>query len=218
MHAYHRPVKYGTELLAGFVLLPSPGTSPYADFFARLWLSGLPIVRALYPSLEQYIYLNCPPGTVRACLERGPPLCRLLGIVQCVLYLAATSNLGGIRLTLESGNTWLQVLMVVVLFMLEKSVSARNGGQTNLGRVILKSCRSPIIFMSISGIGINFASRHRVPAVLEDTANLLANCYQGLALFSIGMTMVGKISLLAGRKLFKALLMVLSKCIVMPIM
>lgn len=94
MHAYHRPVKYGTELLAGFVLLPSPGTSPYADFCCPFMAIRIAYCAGLV-SVSRAVYLPQFSAWNGACGDRGPPMCRLLEIVQCVLYLVATSNLGG---------------------------------------------------------------------------------------------------------------------------
>lgn len=56
--------------------------------------------------------------------------------------------------------------------------------------------KNPIVFMVIVGIVSHFALDQRIPAVLSEFIDGLANSFGGAALFYLGLTMVSLFSLL----------------------
>ncbi|XP_014834453.1 PREDICTED: integral membrane protein GPR155-like isoform X2 [Poecilia mexicana] len=61
-----------------------------------------------------------------------------------------------------------------------------------LGIVVLQVLKNPIVFMVIVGIISHFALGERIPSVLSEFIDGLANSFGGAALFYLGLTMAGR--------------------------
>ncbi|PWA26309.1 hypothetical protein CCH79_00020458, partial [Gambusia affinis] len=62
-----------------------------------------------------------------------------------------------------------------------------------LGIVVLQVLKNPIVFMVIVGIISHFALGERIPSILSEFIDGLANSFGGAALFYLGLTMVGQL-------------------------
>uniref|UniRef100_A0AAQ5Y4E7 DEP domain-containing protein n=1 Tax=Amphiprion ocellaris TaxID=80972 RepID=A0AAQ5Y4E7_AMPOC len=83
-----------------------------------------------------------------------------------------------------------------------------------LGVVVLQN---PIVFMVIVGIISHFALGQRIPAVLSEFIDGLANSFGGAALFYLGLTMVGQLRKLTRDTGVALILLITAKLLIMPL-
>ncbi|KAM9726712.1 lysosomal cholesterol signaling protein isoform 1-T1 [Menidia menidia] len=86
-----------------------------------------------------------------------------------------------------------------------------------LGVVVLQVLKNPIVFMVIVGIASHFVLGQRIPAVLSEFIDGLANSFGGAALFYLGLTMVGQLRKLTRDTGVALILLITAKLLVMPL-
>nr|XP_057915043.1 integral membrane protein GPR155 isoform X2 [Doryrhamphus excisus] len=86
-----------------------------------------------------------------------------------------------------------------------------------LAVVVLQVLKNPIVFMVVIGIASHFALGQRIPAVLSDFIDGLANSFGGAALFYLGLTMVGQLRKLTRDAGVALILLITAKLLVMPL-
>ncbi|XP_008296040.1 integral membrane protein GPR155-like [Stegastes partitus] len=86
-----------------------------------------------------------------------------------------------------------------------------------LGVVVLQVLKNPIVFMVLVGIISHFALGQRIPAVLSEFIDGLANSFGGAALFYLGLTMVGQLRKLTRDTGVALILLITAKLLVMPL-
>uniref|UniRef100_A0AAQ5X649 DEP domain-containing protein n=1 Tax=Amphiprion ocellaris TaxID=80972 RepID=A0AAQ5X649_AMPOC len=77
--------------------------------------------------------------------------------------------------------------------------------------------KNPIVFMVIVGIISHFALGQRIPAVLSEFIDGLANSFGGAALFYLGLTMVGQLRKLTRDTGVALILLITAKLLIMPL-
>uniref|UniRef100_A0A7N8YDN2 G protein-coupled receptor 155b n=1 Tax=Mastacembelus armatus TaxID=205130 RepID=A0A7N8YDN2_9TELE len=77
--------------------------------------------------------------------------------------------------------------------------------------------KNPIVFMVIVGIISHFALAQKIPAVLSEFIDGLANSFGGTALFYLGLTMVGQLRKLTRDTGVALILLITAKLLVMPL-
>ncbi|XP_070772579.1 lysosomal cholesterol signaling protein [Enoplosus armatus] len=88
---------------------------------------------------------------------------------------------------------------------------------TIVGVVVLQVLKNPVVFMVIVGIIAHFALGQRIPAVLSEFIDGLANSFGGAALFYLGLTMVGQLRKLTRDAGVALILLITAKLLVMPL-
>ncbi|XP_017282549.1 integral membrane protein GPR155 isoform X2 [Kryptolebias marmoratus] len=86
-----------------------------------------------------------------------------------------------------------------------------------LGVVVLQALKNPIVFMVIVGIISHFALGQRIPVILSEFIDGLANSFGGAALFYLGLTMVGQLRKLTRDTGVALILLITAKLLVMPL-
>lgn len=86
-----------------------------------------------------------------------------------------------------------------------------------VGVVILQVLKNPIVFMVIVGIASHFALGQKIPLVLSEFIDALANSFGGAALFYLGLTMVGQLRKLTRDTGVALILLITAKLLVMPL-
>ncbi|XP_019949740.2 lysosomal cholesterol signaling protein isoform X1 [Paralichthys olivaceus] len=86
-----------------------------------------------------------------------------------------------------------------------------------LGVVVLQVLKNPIVFMVMVGIISHFALGQRIPAVLSEFIDGLANSFGGAALFYLGLSMVGQLRKLTRDTGVALILLITAKLLVMPL-
>ncbi|XP_061915460.1 lysosomal cholesterol signaling protein-like isoform X1 [Entelurus aequoreus] len=97
---------------------------------------------------------------------------------------------------------------------------AGNAQQNSAGVVavvVLQVLKNPIVFMVVVGIASHFALGQRIPAVLSNFIDGLANSFGGAALFYLGLTMVGQLRKLTRDAGVALILLITAKLLVMPL-
>lgn len=86
-----------------------------------------------------------------------------------------------------------------------------------VGVVVLQVLKNPIVFMVIIGIASHFALGQKIPLVLSEFIDGLANSFGGAALFYLGLTMVGQLRKLTRDTGVALILLITAKLLVMPL-
>ncbi|KAK1165664.1 hypothetical protein AOXY_G14250 [Acipenser oxyrinchus oxyrinchus] len=86
-----------------------------------------------------------------------------------------------------------------------------------VGVVLLQVLKNPIVFMVIIGIASHFILGQKIPAVMEQFLDGLANSFGGSALFYLGLTMVGQLRKLTKSTFVALILLITAKLLVMPL-
>ncbi|XP_062303304.1 lysosomal cholesterol signaling protein-like isoform X1 [Osmerus eperlanus] len=86
-----------------------------------------------------------------------------------------------------------------------------------VGVVFLKVLRNPIVFMVVVGIISHFLLGQRIPAVMGEFVDGLANSFGGAALFYLGLSMVGQLRKLTRDTGVALILLITAKLLVMPL-
>lgn len=85
------------------------------------------------------------------------------------------------------------------------------------GVVILQVLKNPVVFMVLVGIIAHFALGQKIPVVLSEFIDGLANSFGGAALFYLGLTMVGQLRKLTRDTGVALILLITAKLLVMPL-
>ncbi|XP_055764474.1 integral membrane protein GPR155-like isoform X2 [Salvelinus fontinalis] len=94
----------------------------------------------------------------------------------------------------------------------------RQQGKLQIIRVVLlQVLKNPIVFMVVVGIVSHFALGQRIPAVMEEFVDGLANSFGGAALFYLGLSMVGQVGKLTRSTGVALILLITAKLLVMPL-
>ncbi|XP_074531919.1 lysosomal cholesterol signaling protein [Halichoeres trimaculatus] len=86
-----------------------------------------------------------------------------------------------------------------------------------VGVVVIQVLKNPVVFMVIIGIVAHFVLGQRIPAVLSEFIDGLANSFGGAALFYLGLTMVGQLRKLTRDTGVALILLITAKLLVMPL-
>ncbi|XP_053355451.1 integral membrane protein GPR155 isoform X1 [Clarias gariepinus] len=84
--------------------------------------------------------------------------------------------------------------------------------------VLLRVAKNPIVFMVLIGIVSHFLFGGRVPLLLEEFVDGLADSFGGAALFYLGLTMVGQMGRVTRSTGVTLILLLTAKLLVMPLM
>ncbi|XP_045555477.1 integral membrane protein GPR155 isoform X2 [Salmo salar] len=94
----------------------------------------------------------------------------------------------------------------------------RQQGKLQIIRVVLlQVLKNPIVFMVVVGIVSHFVLGQRIPAVMEEFVDGLANSFGGAALFYLGLSMVGQVGKLTRSTGVALILLITAKLLVMPL-
>uniref|UniRef100_A0A674AHI6 G protein-coupled receptor 155 n=1 Tax=Salmo trutta TaxID=8032 RepID=A0A674AHI6_SALTR len=94
----------------------------------------------------------------------------------------------------------------------------RQQGKLQIIRVVLlQVLKNPIVFMVVVGIVSHFVLGQRIPAVMEEFVDGLANSFGGAALFYLGLSMVGQVDKLTRSTGVALILLITAKLLVMPL-
>jgi predicted permease len=70
---------------------------------------------------------------------------------------------------------------------------------------------NPIVFMAILGMIVNPIIDHDIPDFIEPLLDVLSRAFDGVALFYLGLSMVGKLKSLPGLKILVPILLITTK-------
>ena len=70
---------------------------------------------------------------------------------------------------------------------------------------------NPIVFMAILGMVVNPIIDHDIPDLVEPLLDVLSRAFDGVALFYLGLSMVGKLKSLPGLKILVPILLITTK-------
>ncbi|XP_072539705.1 lysosomal cholesterol signaling protein isoform X3 [Salminus brasiliensis] len=87
-----------------------------------------------------------------------------------------------------------------------------------ISTVVLRVFKNPVVFMVMVGIVCHFLFGGRVPALLGEFVDGLADSFGGAALFYLGLTMVGQMHKLTRSTGVTLILLITAKLLVMPLM
>jgi len=86
-----------------------------------------------------------------------------------------------------------------------------------LKKTLLSTISNPIVFMTFLGIVVNFAFKQRIPALIEPILTTLSNSFSAIALFYLGMNMVGRIRNLTFSGVVIIMVLIFSKGLFFPL-
>ncbi|XP_061141515.1 lysosomal cholesterol signaling protein [Syngnathus typhle] len=86
-----------------------------------------------------------------------------------------------------------------------------------LAVVVLQVLKNPVVFMVVVGIASHFALGQKIPDVLSQFIDGLADSFGGAALFYLGLTMVGQLRKLTRDGGVALILLITAKLLVMPL-
>ncbi|KAG9349497.1 hypothetical protein JZ751_027942 [Albula glossodonta] len=86
-----------------------------------------------------------------------------------------------------------------------------------MSMVVLQVLKNPIVFMVVVGIISHFLLGQKIPSVLEEFVDGLANSFGGAALFYLGLSMVGQLRKLTRSTVVALILLITAKLLVMPL-
>uniref|UniRef100_A0A8C9VZA9 G protein-coupled receptor 155 n=1 Tax=Scleropages formosus TaxID=113540 RepID=A0A8C9VZA9_SCLFO len=86
-----------------------------------------------------------------------------------------------------------------------------------VGVVILQVLKNPIVFMVVVGLVSHFLLGHKIPVVMQEFVDGLANSFGGAALFYLGLSMVGQLRKFTKSTVVALILLITAKLLVMPL-
>lgn len=86
-----------------------------------------------------------------------------------------------------------------------------------LKHTLWSTIKNPIVFMTFVGLIVNLIFDQKIPALIEPIITTLANSFSALALFYLGMTMVGKIRNLNFTMIIIMIILIFSKGLLFPL-
>ncbi|XP_062511956.1 lysosomal cholesterol signaling protein-like isoform X2 [Corticium candelabrum] len=76
---------------------------------------------------------------------------------------------------------------------------------------------NPIVFMAMLGLIVNPIIDHNVPSLFEPLLKVISRAFDGVALFYLGLSMVGKLKPLPGLKIIIPIALIIIKLLVLPL-
>ncbi|XP_052004106.1 integral membrane protein GPR155-like isoform X1 [Xyrauchen texanus] len=86
-----------------------------------------------------------------------------------------------------------------------------------LGLVVLQVFKNPIVFMVVIGVISHFLLGQKIPPFMEEFIDGLANSFGGVALFYLGLSMVGQLKKLTRSTVVSLILLITAKLLMMPL-
>ncbi|XP_051566748.1 integral membrane protein GPR155-like isoform X1 [Myxocyprinus asiaticus] len=86
-----------------------------------------------------------------------------------------------------------------------------------LGVVVLQVFKNPIVFMVVIGVISHFLLGQKIPPFMEEFIDGLANSFGGVALFYLGLSMVGQLKKLTRSTVVALILLITAKLLMMPL-
>ncbi|XP_028249119.1 integral membrane protein GPR155 [Parambassis ranga] len=86
-----------------------------------------------------------------------------------------------------------------------------------VGLVVLQVLKNPIVFMVVIGLIAHFVLHQKIPAIMAEFVDGLANSFGGAALFYLGLTMVGHVRKLSRSTVVTLILLITAKLLLMPL-
>uniref|UniRef100_A0A3B3QNW2 G protein-coupled receptor 155 n=1 Tax=Paramormyrops kingsleyae TaxID=1676925 RepID=A0A3B3QNW2_9TELE len=83
--------------------------------------------------------------------------------------------------------------------------------------VILQVLKNPIVFMVIVGLASHFLLGQKIPTIMQEFVDGLANSFGGAALFYLGLSMVGQLGKFTRSTVVALILLITAKLLVMPL-
>lgn len=80
-----------------------------------------------------------------------------------------------------------------------------------VGLVVLQVLKNPIVFMVVIGLIAHFVLHQKIPAIMAEFVDGLANSFGGAALFYLGLTMVGHVRKLSRSTVVTLILLITAK-------
>ena len=158
---------------------------------------GLPLLKALYkttqPTFPQYIYLCAP---ISLCLLNP------IGFV-CM-------ELGNKKLDLDAVDGPIGTRA-------ETPLPRDRTALRLVGDAILGTVRNPLVLAVILGLAYNVAFHGAMGPLVEQPIVLLGQAFDGVALFCLGLSVVGKFEAVHGRASVLPMSMVFVKCLLLPL-
>ncbi|KAJ8403341.1 hypothetical protein AAFF_G00351130 [Aldrovandia affinis] len=87
-----------------------------------------------------------------------------------------------------------------------------------VGVVALQVLKNPIVFMVVIGIISHFLLGQKIPTIMGEFVDGLANSFGGAALFYLGLSMVGQLRKLTRSTVVALILLITAKLLVMPLL
>lgn len=107
------------------------------------------------------------------------------------------------------------ILNPIGFAMMEYGQSKRQGQSRSalkIAWVVFRGVFSnPIVFMAIFGLAVNPIVNHKVPSIIEPLLQVLSRAFDGVALFYLGLSMVGKLKPLPGLKVVIPIVLITTK-------
>jgi len=86
-------------------------------------------------------------------------------------------------------------------------------------KIVLKVLLNPVVLCVLLGLVLNFALSRRIPAVVDSFLAALGNAFSALALFVLGVNMVGKLALFRDRaQLLTPVILISLKSLALPVL
>jgi predicted permease len=84
-------------------------------------------------------------------------------------------------------------------------------------KLLFDTCRNPVIVCTILGILFNQILNHKLPYILDQILIPISQSFSGVALFYLGLTMVGKLSRLNAHLVITVFLLCIMKLVLFPL-
>ncbi|CAH8604064.1 unnamed protein product [Schistosoma intercalatum] len=85
-----------------------------------------------------------------------------------------------------------------------------------LTQVMFNVLKNPLIFMTLIGIIFNLILKHHLPVYINGLLSVIADSFSATALFSLGYSMVGKMSTITQREVYILTTILLTKLLIVP--
>ncbi|RTG83930.1 uncharacterized protein DC041_0007873 [Schistosoma bovis] len=163
-----------------------------------------PILYALFPDLASYIYLFAPIQLI----VLNPFAYFLLELERVRL---TNSELKPLIHSEDSDIDRRQLIDG------KSSNSVPSCGRCQqLTQVIFNVLKNPLIFMTLIGIIFNLILKHHLPVYINGLLSVIADSFSATALFSLGYSMVGKMSTITQREVYILTTILLTKLLIVP--
>ncbi|CAH8604020.1 unnamed protein product [Schistosoma intercalatum] len=163
-----------------------------------------PILYALFPDLASYIYLFAPIQLI----VLNPFAYFLLELERVRL---TNSELKPLIHSEDSDIDRRQLIDG------KSSNSVPSCGRCQqLTQVMFNVLKNPLIFMTLIGIIFNLILKHHLPVYINGLLSVIADSFSATALFSLGYSMVGKMSTITQREVYILTTILLTKLLIVP--
>ncbi|KAG1672320.1 Integral membrane protein GPR155 [Nymphon striatum] len=159
---------------------------------------GFPIISALYdqthPEFPDYLYLAVP------------------------ISLAILNPIGLIMMEFSKQSALSQNRDLESSFSQSDVPQVKRSKGTIILKVIINVCSAPIFFMTVLGLIVKLTVADGIPLPVYGILRLMSSAFVSIALFMLGLTMVGKIKSLSNREtLMTSFMLVVGKTLILPL-